>query len=78
MNSVYMVSVMSGMLYYVVSTTAEYDSLVLYAAHLHRVPKAFSVLGGGHCLRQIALVSLTTGENNQILFTTIIHSTCTV
>ena len=44
-------------------TTAECDSLVLCGTHLHRVSPAFSVQGDGHSLRQIALVSLTTGEN---------------
>ena len=73
-----MVSVMSGMLYKVVSTTAECDSLVLCGTHLHHVPTAFSIQGGGPSLRRIALVSMTTGESNQLQFTTIIHSMLTV
>ena len=52
-------------------TTAECDSLVSYEIHLHRVPTAFSAQGGGPLLQRIALVPLTTEENNQMVVTNI-------
>ena len=66
-----MVSVMSGMVYWVVGTTAKCDSLLSCGTHLHRVTTALSIQGGGPLLRRVALVSLTTGENNQMVVTNI-------
>ena len=62
-----MVSVMSGMLYKVVGTTAERDSLVLCEIHLHHVTTAPSLLEGGPSLQHKLLLLLTTGENKREL-----------
>ena len=67
-NPVYMVSVVSGMLYWVVGTTAESDSLVPYEEHLLHVLQASSGQGHDPSLQQTSLESLTKGENNQMVF----------
>ena len=61
-----MVSIMSEMLYELMGTTVECGSLVPCETHLPRVPSASSVQGGGPPLQHTSLVSLTTGENNQM------------
>ena len=66
----YMVSIMSGMLHQVVGIhTDECDSLVPCETHLPHVPPTFSVQRGGSSLQHTSLVSQTTGENIQIVFT---------
>ena len=58
-------------------TTVECDSLVPCAAHWHRVLQASSGEGDGPPVQHTSLVCLTTGENNQVVTTTIKHSSCT-
>ena len=48
--------------------TDECDSLVLCETHLPHVPPTSSVQGGGSSLQHISLVSMTTGENNQMVY----------
>ena len=49
--------------------TDECDSLVPCETHLPHVPPTSSVQGGGSSMQHTSLVSLTTGENNQMVFT---------
>ena len=49
--------------------TDECDSLVLCETHLPHVPPTSSVQGGGSSLQHTSLVSQTTGENSQMIFT---------
>ena len=49
--------------------TDECDSLVLCETNLPHVPPTSSVQGGGHTMQHTSLVSQTTRENNQIVFT---------
>ena len=49
--------------------TDECDSLVLCETHLPHVPPTSSVQRGGSSMQHTSLVSVTTGENNQRIFT---------